>query len=130
MTPEECMAEYGRRNNTRRFADVAPLIADDAVFFFNDGTHKGIAAIQKAFEDTWAWDVSDESYSIEDLYWVAAGESVAACTYQYLWEGSVAGRPRALLGKGRGTNVLYRNGDRWQVVHEHLSADPDPRRGS
>ncbi len=47
------MDEYARRTNSHQFAQLAALIAPDAVFWINDGSYTGLPAIQKAFEDTW-----------------------------------------------------------------------------
>jgi ketosteroid isomerase-like protein len=54
MTPTEVMRAYETRTNTHHFAHVAPLIADDAVYWFDDGSFVGIDAIAQAFERTWA----------------------------------------------------------------------------
>jgi ketosteroid isomerase-like protein len=125
MTPQEYMAEYERRSALRTFDAMAELIADDAVYFFNDGTYRGLEAIRGAFEATWAHEVRDESYAIEDIRWVAEGPTVAVCTYRFRWEGAVGEETaRRLLGLGRGTQVLRQDGDRWRTVHEHLSAEP------
>ncbi|MCS6760714.1 MAG: hypothetical protein MO846_00890 [Candidatus Devosia symbiotica] len=48
------MMLYGERINAYQFAVVQPLIADDAVFWFGDGSHYEIAAIRQAIEATWA----------------------------------------------------------------------------
>jgi hypothetical protein len=41
-TLEAFLAEYARRTNTHQFAAVAPLIAADAVYWFSDGSHRGL----------------------------------------------------------------------------------------
>ena len=51
------------------------------------------------------------------------GADAAACTYAYHWSGVIGGISSS--GKGRGTNVLARDGTGpWRIVHEHLSAGP------
>ncbi len=52
MTPVEFLRDYEQRTNTHRFAEVAPLIADNAVYWFNDGSFQGKDAIKQAFEKT------------------------------------------------------------------------------
>ncbi|WP_245622299.1 NUDIX domain-containing protein [Devosia epidermidihirudinis] len=52
-TAEGVMALYGVRINEHRFDSLVELIADDAVFWFSDGSHVGIAAVRRAFEATW-----------------------------------------------------------------------------
>jgi len=81
-TPEALIAAYGEAINTHSFVVVAPLIADDASFWFNDGSHLGIAAIRDAFEATWARLV-DERYWLEDLNWMVKGAQIAACRYRF-----------------------------------------------
>jgi hypothetical protein len=49
-TLEAFLAEYARRTNTHQFAAVAPLIAADAVYWFSDGSHRGLDSIRLAFE--------------------------------------------------------------------------------
>ncbi len=116
------MALYGERINRRRFAEVAPLIDENAVFWFTDGSHVGHKAIRSAFERTWA-SLVNETYWLEDLQWLAMDEAAAGCTYRFHWTAEIDGQPRA--GAGRGTTVLRRSDSGWKIVHEHLSAMPD-----
>lgn len=121
-SPEAVMAAYAERINLHRFAAVAPLIAEDAVFWFSDGSHAGLPAIRAAFEATWAA-LAGERYRIEGLDWIARGAEAAACTYRFRWRATVEGAPRD--GAGRGTTVLRRGAAGWRIVHEHLSGLPD-----
>lgn len=118
---EPFLAEYIRATNTHRFDEVAPLVDEAAVFWFTSGTYRGLAAIRAAFERTWAM-IQEEVYVIEDVEWLAADESSAACLYTYRWRGCIDGVVRE--GSGRGTTVWRRDGRQWRVVHEHLSAWP------
>ena len=65
-----------------------PLISADAIFWFGDGFHSGIAAIRAAFEATWA-QLADEAYWIDDLHWLAVDAGAAACIYQFHWQAAV-----------------------------------------
>lgn len=116
------MALYAERINAHRFELVAPLIADEAVFWFGDGSHRGHAAIGRAFAATWRV-LSDETYWLEDVEWIARGDRAAVCVYRFCWRASVDGVPTT--GIGRGTSVLADGADGWQIVHEHLSPEPD-----
>ena len=118
-TPEALIAAYGEAINTHRFAVVAPLIAQDASFWFNDGSHLGIAAIRDAFEATWARLV-DERYWLEDLIWIVKGQDIAACRYRFCYTAVVNGDVQS--GAGRGTCIVERRVHGWVIVHEHLSA--------
>ncbi|WP_193335926.1 YybH family protein [Devosia beringensis] len=119
--PEGVMERYGSLINEHRFEVLLPLIAPDAVFWFNDGSHAGITAIAQAFESVWAV-LRDESYWLEDLHWLARDDRAAACIYRFCWTATINGR--AASGSGRGTTVLQCRAQAWQIVHEHLSAAP------
>jgi ketosteroid isomerase-like protein len=113
------LAHYEATTNSHNFDEVAPLIAENAVYWFGDGSHIGHAAIRAAFEAAWTV-VAEEVYRISDVHWLAAGDGTAACIYRYSWTGLVNGVARS--GHGRGTNVLANAGGVWRIVHEHLSA--------
>lgn len=117
--PETLIEEYARRTNLHRFEEVAPLIADHALYWFSDGSsHEGIDAIRQAFESNWRA-IRDEVYRIEDVRWLAKESDLAVCVYRFRWEGE--GRAGPIAGEGRGTAVLQRINGSWRVVHEHLS---------
>jgi len=113
---------YEQAANSRNFDNVAPLIADRAVFWFTNGECKGKPAIRKAFEDTYA-SIQDETYTITDLEWVVVDYQVATCTYKFKSDGIVNGKHRVYEGKG--TNVLKRINGNWQIMHEHLNKEKE-----
>ena len=115
------MEQYALRTNSHQFAAVAELIAEDAVYWFNDGSFVGLDAIQQAFERTWDY-IREEVYEVEDVHWLAQDAKTAVCIYTFRWRGRV--NDQSVQGSGRGTSVLRKTGDRWQVVHEHLSPMP------
>jgi ketosteroid isomerase-like protein len=121
MTPADFLREYEQKINTHRFDHVAPLIAEDAIFWFNDGSFGGLDQIRAAFEKTWNL-IREERYAVEDVQWIAVGQEVAVCIYVFRWEGLIDGRPQ--WGTGRGTSVLRKEDERWVVAHEHLSPMP------
>lgn len=121
MGPEDVLAAYEERINRHDFDLLAPLIAADATFWFTEGSYSGLAAIRAAVERTWAA-LNNDTYRLENRRWVAVGETVAACSYDFTWTTTVDGRP--LTGKGRGTTVLRRDAGSWRIAHEHLSAGP------
>ena len=109
---------YERATNRHDFDQLAPLIADDATYWFTDGSHGGIEAIRAAIERTFAV-ILDEVYELKDLEWVAVTDEMAVCRYRFFWSGTVDGRSES--GHGRGTNVLVKSDGDWKVLHEHLS---------
>lgn len=109
---------YERATNRHDFDQLVPLIAEDATYWFTDGSYHGVDAIRAAVERTFAT-ILDEVYKIEDLEWVAATDDLAVCRYRFWWTGVVGGEPAS--GQGRGTNVLTKRDGAWQMLHEHLS---------
>jgi ketosteroid isomerase-like protein len=109
---------YEQAANSCDFANVAPLISNNAIFWFTNGTFAGKEAIRRAFEDTWA-KIKDEVYTISNIQWIAHSDTVAVCVYDFTFDG-IAENKRQIY-KGRGTNVLQKSDGKWQIVHEHLS---------
>lgn len=112
------MKAYEQANNSHLFTNVKPFIAENATYWFTDGSFTGIDEIQAAVEATFD-KIQDEDYRIEDLKWVIEEDSTAACTYKFIWSGIIDGI--AKQGSGRGTNVLKKQNDGWRIIHEHLS---------
>jgi ketosteroid isomerase-like protein len=112
------MSAYEQANNSHIWENVAPFIATDAVYWFTDGSYTGIVEIQAAVESTFS-KIQDEIYRISDVLWPIRSDAVAVCTYHFSWEGTIDGVRQS--GFGRGTNVLEKRDDKWQIVHEHLS---------
>jgi uncharacterized protein (TIGR02246 family) len=109
---------YEQASNSHDIAQVAPLIAPEAVYWFSDGSYRGRDAVVAAIAETFAT-IHDETYQIADLEWVAVSDNYAVCRYHFTWTGTVNGRPAS--GSGRGTNVLISSDGAWQMLHEHLS---------
>lgn len=112
------MTRYEKATNSHDISRVAPLIDADAVYWFSDGSHRGLGEITGAIERTFAT-IHDEVYEIQDLEWVVLAADHAVCRYRFSWTGVVDGRPRS--GRGRGTNVLVKREGEWKMRHEHLS---------
>jgi len=75
---EQTLSSYEKAANSGDFDQVEPLIANDALYWFTDGSFDGIDEIRRAFEATWAT-IHDETYEIEDIRWVAVSKTVAVC---------------------------------------------------
>lgn len=120
-SPETVMARYAELINRHDFPLLVPLIHPEASFWFSSGTHAGIDAARAAFEATWR-KLAEETYWLEDLTWIAIGDTAASCTYSFHWRATIDGHPAQ--GGGRGTTVLSRDDYGWRIRHEHLSAFP------
>jgi ketosteroid isomerase-like protein len=112
------MAQYERANNSHDIDRVLPMIAEDATYWFSDGSYEGLGEIRGAIERTFAA-IQDEVYEISDLKWVVLASEHAVCQYRFSWWGVVNGQLRS--GRGRGTNVVVRQDGGWKMQHEHLS---------
>lgn len=119
QTPDEFMMAYERATNSHDVEATLSLIDERAVYLFSDETvYVGKQAIGKVLQRNFNL-IENESYSIQNLKWLAISDGVAACVYDYSWSGAIDGEPAS--GHGRGTTVLRRTPDGWRVVHEHLS---------
>lgn len=112
------LKSYEQAANSCDFDNVAPLINDEAVFWFTNGTFTGKQAIRQAFEDTWS-KIKNEVYAISNVEWLANNDDIAVCVYDFTSDSIVNGERQVY--KGRGTNVLKKSDGNWQIVHEHLS---------
>ncbi|WP_232838306.1 YybH family protein [Streptomyces geranii] len=113
------MREYEQANNARDIERVVSFIAEDATYWFSDGSYQGIGEIRSAIERTFA-KILDEVYEIQDLEWPVLTADVAVCRYRFAWTGVVDGEPRS--GQGRGTNAIVWRDGCWRMLHEHLSS--------
>lgn len=112
------LKEYELATNSHVFDNVRPLIAEDAVYWFSDGSHIGIKQIEAAFTETFN-KIQDEKYEIKNVKWISLENTSAVCIYNFSWKGVVDGKPKE--GHGRGTNVLSKVNGNWVITHEHLS---------
>jgi ketosteroid isomerase-like protein len=118
----ELFERYETASSTKVFSNVAAMIHPDATYWFTDGSFPGLDAIKGAFEKTWASaaKVIDERYEISELHVVTADTHSASVRYRFDWSGKIDGK-QPFSVHGRGTNVIVRNGDALQFIHEHLS---------
>lgn len=118
MTPEDFIHAYESALAGQDWGQVEPLVHEDACVTFSNGSvHKGKAAVQKAFERNFSL-IQDESYSMTNIYWVMKGDNMAVYLFEFHWSGLIDGK--AAQGTGRGTSVLVRASDTWQLLVEHL----------
>ena len=101
------------------FANVVGMIHPHALFRFNDGDYRGLEAIQRAFESTWAHDVKDERYYLSDVEVVSVDTSSAAATFHFNWSGVGPQGPFQIVG--RGTSLLVLHDGKLKILVEHLS---------
>lgn len=112
------LRNYEQATNSHDFSKIKPLIAENSVYWFSDGSFEGLNAIQKAFEETWD-KIQNEIYSIRNVRWISIADNQAVCVYEFHWTGKIEGKK--LRGVGRGTNVISKTNGKWRMLHEHLS---------
>lgn len=118
MTPEEFIHAYENALASQDWGQVEPLVHAEACVTFSNGTvHKGKAAVQKAFEHNFSL-IKDETYSMSNVHWVMKTELTAVYLFEFNWSGIIDGKPAR--GAGRGTSVLIRDANEWQLLVEHL----------
>ncbi|MFQ5552412.1 MAG: YybH family protein [Thermoplasmata archaeon] len=119
QTADEFMSAYERATDGHDLDGILSLIDEGAVYLFSDeSAHIGKQAIERVLRRNFEL-IQAESYSIDNLTWLARSDEVAACVYDFSWSGTIKGQEAS--GSGRGTTVLRRLGNDWKVVHEHLS---------
>lgn len=121
MSHESALSAYIEALNTHAWDNIAPYVAEDAVFLFTEATFTGQAAAKASFEKTFAL-IQKEEFSLHHLTWTAVTSDLASCHYEFRWKGFIAGEEAS--GGGRGTSILRRFNDRWLVIHEHLGPYP------
>ncbi len=116
---DDLLKAYEKANNSHDWKQVEPFVHSNASYFFTDGTFNGIEEIKEAVTATFE-KIQEETYTVSNIRWVVADDTVAVCTYDFHWKGVVEGKPKE--SSGRGTNVWVNQEKGWQIIHEHLSA--------
>jgi len=76
------MKQYEIAMNSHIFSNVQPLLCNDCVFYFSDGTFTGIHEAQNAFEKT-RNTIQEELYSIHNVQWITVNDNACVCIYQF-----------------------------------------------
>jgi hypothetical protein len=76
------MKAYEKANNSHIWANVKPFIANNATYWFTDGSFSGIEEIKGAVQSTFN-KIQDETYTISGVRWPVHSDVVAACTYTF-----------------------------------------------
>ncbi len=116
-TPQHFIKAYENTLATQSWEQVAPLIHQDCVATFSEGTYIGKAEVEKAFRKTFTL-IKDEKFAVSDIHWVQETENTAILIYIFSWSGIIDGMPAS--GSGRGTSILIKQDGKWQLICEHL----------
>lgn len=118
MSAQVFIEAYEAALRTQDWGEVAPLISDQAIVVFSDGSiHMGKEAIRSAYERNFAT-IKNEEYRVENVRWLTETTDIAAYMFDFHWNGLIKGREAS--GAGRGTAVLVREEDQWLLVGEQL----------
>ncbi|MEM7102748.1 MAG: nuclear transport factor 2 family protein [Bacteroidota bacterium] len=118
MTPDEFIKAYEKALGSQNWANVDPLVHDNAnVIFSNGKVNKGKSAVQAAFEHNFTA-IKNETFVIENVNWLHKSSVIAVYTFEYKWEGIFNGQK--IGGQGVGTSVLKLEEGHWQLLSEHL----------
>jgi ketosteroid isomerase-like protein len=118
LNPEEFIRAYEQTLATQDWKHVEPLVHNNVcVTFSNGAVHKGKSEVRKAFENNFS-QIKDEEYSITNVYWVIKGAETAVYLFDFSWSGLI--NEKQASGSGRGTSVLIKESDKWQLLVEHL----------
>ncbi len=115
--PQEFILAYEKALATQAWENVAPLIHEQCVTTFSEGTYIGKAEVESAFRKTFSL-IKDEKYAISNIHWIRETEDLAILIYHYSWSGIINGQFAS--GSGRGTSVLTNDEGEWQILCEHL----------
>jgi len=123
MTPEDFVGAYEAAFGSQSWDQVSPLVHERAsVIFSNGSVHKGKDAVRAAYERNFAA-IQNEDYRISDVHWLLTTADGAAYMFDFHWTGLIKGKE--VSGAGRGTAVLVREPDGWQLIAEQLGPQPD-----
>jgi len=122
MDPEQFIQAYEQALATQDWNNIEPLVHPNAcVTFSNGAVHKGISQVKTAFEKNFS-SIKEEEYSITNVHWVMKADGTAVYLFDFHWSGIINDKPAR--GSGRGTSVIVRDGDMWQLLVEHLGPKP------
>jgi hypothetical protein len=116
-SPQAFIAAYEMALATQTWEKVAPLIHEQCVATFGEGTFIGKVEVESAFRETFSL-ISEEKYTISNIHWIQETDNFAAFIFQYSWSGIVD--HKFTSGSGRGTSILTNENGRWQLICEHL----------
>lgn len=118
MQATDFITVYAAALASQDWLKVAPLIHEEACVTFSTGSvHKGIAAIQQAYERNFAL-IKNEAYTISEVHWLHQGDDMAVYVFNFNWQGIINGE-RA-NGAGHGTAAIRRSNGTWKLLAEHL----------
>ncbi|MDF1839550.1 MAG: nuclear transport factor 2 family protein, partial [Planctomycetota bacterium] len=87
MNPQQFVSEYEAALATQDWTAVEPLMHKDVCVTFSSGAvHRGLIAVQKAFEGNFAA-IACENYKVSNIHWVQETPDTAIYLFDFDWTG-------------------------------------------
>lgn len=119
MSPQQFIERYQAALAAQSWSRVLPLVSSDVCVTFSDGgKHIGVDAVEKAYTKNFE-SIKGEHFVIENVLWIKRELDYAAYFFDYQWSGMVKGQ--YVSGKGVGTTIIVKEGEKWLLLAEHLS---------
>lgn len=112
------LVSYEEVTNSHDFNNVRPLLDQDMVYRFSDGSYNSIEDLEQAFVRT-RNTIQDEVYWLKDIKRIVLEENIAVCLYTFIWKWMIDWSFSEW--SWRWTNVLRKRNGKWYMLHEHLS---------
>ena len=82
LSMEEFIESYESALESQDWDNVSPLILDNCVATFTEGTYVGNSQAELAFRKTFSL-IKDESYKISNLHFAIKSDSIAVIIYNF-----------------------------------------------
>lgn len=116
-TARDFLVSYEQALSRQDWTSIDGLIHEKCAVTFSEGTYLGKQEVETAFKRAFSL-IKNEIYKIRNLRVIQEAETFAVFVFEFDWTGRVEGRNAS--GSGRGTSVLCKENDRWQLLCEHL----------
>ena len=121
QSAEQFITNYEAALATQEWEQVSPLIHDDCVVTFTEGTFVGKQQVESVFRKTFDL-IKDDTFTTSNIHWALKEDTMAVFVFSYSWSGIIHGK--AASGSGRGTSTIVLQNDAWVLISEHLGPNP------
>ena len=120
MNPEDFISAYRNALSSQQWAQVQPLIHEQATVTFSSGQqHTGHEEIRAAYERNFSH-IQNDTFQMFDICWLLKNNDVAVYTFKYEWTGIIHGELAG--GRGYGLSIITSENNRWSLLAEQLTA--------
>lgn len=119
---QEIFKDYLDALASQNFESAIAFFHDDATVFFREGSYYGMFQIKMILQNTFSM-IKDETFEVDKLTWNYQTDSVATCTFEYVWTGTIQGKRFTTPGRGSLTWVC--TDGKWKIIIEHFGPMPN-----